>query len=108
MAMSTPSPKRTGRRPGTSDSRAVIAAAARSEFAAVGYERATVRAIAKAAKVDPALVVHFFGSKEKLFEEVTKLPDTVATAMGALADGPRKTVGRRLATVLVGALENPV
>lgn len=47
--------------------KAAILQAAREHFAAHGYERATVRAIAAAADFDPALVIRYFGSKEKLF-----------------------------------------
>jgi AcrR family transcriptional regulator len=98
---------RTGRRPGRSETREQIAAAARSLFAELGYERASFRRIAAAAGVDPALVVHFFGSKEELFRQVMVLPPAVAEALEQLADGPRETVGRRLAELIVGALENP-
>ncbi|MET8869210.1 TetR family transcriptional regulator [Nonomuraea sp. NPDC004580] len=51
--------------------------AARSLFADMGYERATIRAVAKAAGVDPALVMQYFGSKQELFQravEVTPAP----------------------------------
>ena len=65
---------RRGRRPGVSVSRATILAAARRYFAAVGYDRATIRAIARAAKVDPALVLHYFGTKETLFSEALVTP----------------------------------
>jgi AcrR family transcriptional regulator len=107
--MSTPSPtsKRSGRRPGTSDTREAIARAARDQFAEVGYDRATIRKIGAAAGVDPALVVHFYGSKEALFREVMALPAFVAEAMANLAEGDRATVGRRLAEVAVAALESP-
>jgi AcrR family transcriptional regulator len=104
---STPSRTRSGRRPGTSGSRDTIASAARSAFAESGYDRATIRAIAATAQVDPALVVHFFGSKEKLFLEVMTLPPGVSEAVAGLGDGPRETVGRRLAEVVVALLENP-
>jgi AcrR family transcriptional regulator len=105
MAMST-SPK-TGRRPGATQTRDAIAEAARAQFAEAGYERATIRAIAQAAGVDPALVVHFFGAKEDLFRSVTEMPAAISDALTALADGPRETVGRRLAELVVTALENP-
>src|SRR5262249_41420385 len=59
--------RRTGRRPGPADSREAILTAARREFGARGFDGATVRAIATAAGVDPALVMYFFGSKEQLF-----------------------------------------
>ena len=105
--MSSPAARRTGRRPGTTETREQIAAAARRLFAEVGYERATFRAIAAAAGVDPALVVHFFGSKEKLFREMMQLPPAVAEGLLHIADGPRKELGRRLATLIVMGLENP-
>src|SRR5262249_10260047 len=71
------------------------------------YERASFRKIASDAGVDPALVVHFFGSKDDLFREVMALPPAMADAIEHLADGPRDSVGRRLAELVVGALENP-
>lgn len=46
--------------------RARIRDAALLRFGADGFERATVRAIAKQAGVSPALVIHHFGSKERL------------------------------------------
>src|SRR5262245_17488491 len=105
--MSRTDTKRTGRRPGGSDTREQIAVAARSLFAELGYERTSFRKIAAAADVDPALVVHFYGSKEDLFRQVMALPPAIADGLARLADGPRETVGRQLAEVVVGALENP-
>ncbi len=52
-------PRRSGRRAGESGTREAILAAARAQFAARGYDGATIRAIAAAAAVDPALVHHF-------------------------------------------------
>ncbi|MCP2328287.1 AcrR family transcriptional regulator [Hamadaea flava] len=43
-----------------------ILAAARKSFAEVGYERTTIRSVAGAARVDPALVMQYFGAKEEL------------------------------------------
>jgi AcrR family transcriptional regulator len=105
--MSTPNAKKTGRRPGDSNSRDQIAGAARAQFAEVGYDRATIRGIAAAAGVDPALVIHFFGSKEALFSDVMALPGAVADALEGLAAGPRETIGRRLAELTVASLEDP-
>jgi AcrR family transcriptional regulator len=104
--MSSREKKRVGRRSGATETREQIAVAARSLFAELGYERASFRRIASAAGVDPALVVHFYGSKEALFLEVMTFPPYVA-AVEQLADGPRATVGRRLAELIVGALEDP-
>ena len=59
--------------------RAAILAAAREQFASGGYERATIRAIAAEAGIDPALVMRYFGNKEKLFAAAAefdlRLPD---------------------------------
>jgi len=63
-----------GRRPGESGTRAAILSAACAAFAEAGYDRATIRGIAAEAGVDPALVLHYFGSKEALFEDCLELP----------------------------------
>lgn len=64
--------------PGPRDERGVLAArivaAARVEFAEHGWAGTTIRAIARAADVDPALVYHYFGSKEKLLDAATNPP----------------------------------
>jgi AcrR family transcriptional regulator len=87
--------------------REAIAAAAREQFASVGFDRTTMRNVASAAGVDPALVVHYFGSKEQLYREVMALPPQVAAGLSALADGPREEIGLRLATLVVGAMAQP-
>lgn len=60
-------PRRRGRRPAGQDTRAQILEAAREQFAEHGYDKASGRAIARAAGVDPALVRHYFPSKSELF-----------------------------------------
>ena len=105
--MSSEGTKRSGRRPGPTTTREAIAAAARRQFAELGYDRATIRGIAGEAGVDAALVVRFHGSKDALFRDVMALPPAVAEAMERLAEGPRVTLGRRLAEVVVGLLEDP-
>lgn len=70
--------------------RSAILAAARERFAADGYERATIRAIAADAKIDPSMVMRYYGSKERLFAAAAefdlRLPD--------LAGLPRRRIGR--------------
>ena len=95
----SPKPTRAaGRRPGESGTRAAILAAARAAFADLGYDRATIRGIARAAAVDPALVLHYFGSKERLFEAALELPvrpaDVVARGAAAGSDQLGATVVR--------------
>jgi AcrR family transcriptional regulator len=87
---------RSGRRPGASDSRASILAAAQRLFAERGYDATSVRAVASQARVDPALVLHFFGSKAELFASSLHLP-LDPEEIEALAQGDRRTSGRRLA-----------
>ena len=65
---------RPGRRPGDSCTRDDILAAAREQFAERGFDRATIRGIAGAAGVDPALVLHYFGSKDELFGAALHVP----------------------------------
>jgi AcrR family transcriptional regulator len=64
-----------------------IAEAASRRFARHGYDRTTIRAVAADAHVDPALVLHYFGSKERLFARVSA-GDAAASASGVRNDGP--------------------
>lgn len=105
--MSSPDQRRTGRRGGRPQTRQAIAAAAQTQFAELGFDRATFRGIAAAAGVDPALVVHFYGNKKQLFREVMSLPPNLADAIARLAEGPRRSMGRRLAEAVLASLENP-
>jgi AcrR family transcriptional regulator len=66
-----------------------------------------MRSVAAAAGVDPALVVHYFGSKDGLFREVMTLPPQVAAGVSALAEGPVDEIGVRFATLVVGAFSQP-
>lgn len=87
---------RTGRRRGATGTREAILKSARACFARKGYRGATFRAVAAKARVDPKLVVHFFGSKAALFEASLELPFQPAELVAVLR-GDRKTLGRRLA-----------
>ena len=90
------SPRRRGRRPGGTDTRAELLAAARVEFAQRGYEGATVRLIAERAGVDPAMVNHWFGGKEALFSETLQLPVNPAEVMAAILPGDPERLGERI------------
>ncbi|MFE6825920.1 TetR family transcriptional regulator [Streptomyces sp. NPDC057690] len=74
--------------------RTAILDAARERFAADGYERATIRAIARDASIDPSMVMRYYGSKEGLFAAAVavdlKLPDLTVL--------PREEIGRALVT----------
>jgi AcrR family transcriptional regulator len=82
--------RRSGRRGGDSGTREAILAAARALFGDLGYDRATIRRIADDAGVDPALVHHFFGTKEGLFVAAMRLPvNPLEILDAALAPGAR-------------------
>jgi AcrR family transcriptional regulator len=87
---------RTGRRPGESGAREAILDAARAEFAANGYDRATIRAIARGAEVDPALVHHYFGSKEELFVAAIDAPLNPAEVIRSVLAENLEDAGERL------------
>jgi AcrR family transcriptional regulator len=87
---------RTGRRPGASGTREAILDAARRAFAELGYQRATIRGVADLAGVDPALVHHYFGTKQALFVAAVQLPvNPVEHLMAVLAEDPSQA-GRRM------------
>ncbi|WP_316772821.1 TetR/AcrR family transcriptional regulator [Streptomyces sasae] len=73
-------------------SRSAILAAARERFATDGYERATIRAIAKDAHIDPSMVMRYFGNKDGLFAAAVALD----LRMPDLSRSPRTEVGRAL------------
>ncbi|MYR60450.1 TetR family transcriptional regulator [Streptomyces sp. SID625] len=89
-APASPPPSASARR--SDATRAAILTAARARFAADGYERATIRAIAKDAKIDPSMVMRYYGNKESLFAAAVsvdlRLPDLSAL--------PRDQVGHAL------------
>lgn len=98
---------RTGRRPGDSGTRDAIQAAAREQFARQGYDRTSMRSVALAAGVDPTLVSHFFGSKQRLFAEVMQLPFDPSVVLPDILAGDRAGIGARLAGFLVTVLQSP-
>jgi AcrR family transcriptional regulator len=76
-----------GRRPGASDTRSEILAAARAEFSDRGYTAATVRRVAARAGVDPALVYHYFTDKASLFVASIQLPADPRTVQDQARQG---------------------
>ncbi|MGV9389915.1 TetR/AcrR family transcriptional regulator [Streptomyces olivaceus] len=102
--------RRRGRPPRTESAgtRDRILTTAREEFSERGYEKTSVRGIAKAAGVDPALVHHYFGTKEQVFAAAVEVAFAPALeAPGAIADGPLAGVGERLTRFILGVWENP-
>jgi AcrR family transcriptional regulator len=89
-------PRRAGRPAGSPPNREAILAAARQQFFARGYESATIRGIAAGAGVDPALVHHYFGSKDRLFVAALELPVTPAQIVADVLQGGVDGLGERL------------
>jgi AcrR family transcriptional regulator len=87
--------------------RDLILDAARRQFAEQGYEGATMRAIARDAGVDPALVSYYFGSKSSLFVESLRLPVNPADAIAAVLAEGTEGLGERLVTRFLQVWDNP-
>ncbi len=85
----------------STETKAVILAAARERFAESGFERATIRAIASDANIDPSMVMRYFGNKDQLFAAAAdfdlQMPD--------MSDVEREKVGARLVTHFVDRWE---
>ncbi|MEM6105116.1 TetR family transcriptional regulator [Mycobacterium sp. 050272] len=93
--------------PGPRDERGVLAAritaAARDEFAQHGWAGTTIRAVARGADVDPALVYHYFGSKEGLLDAATNPPQKFLENVATVWTTPVDRLGVALITFLLGA-----
>ena len=96
-----------GRRPGAPDTRAEVLAAARASFAEKGFRGTTIRAVAAAAGVDPALVHHYFGTKDDLFVAALQVSvdprEVLAPVVAAGPDG----AGERLLRTFLSVWDDP-
>jgi AcrR family transcriptional regulator len=98
---------RTGRRPGSSGTRDRVLRAARSQFARRGFEGTTIRGIAAAARVDPKLVLHYFESKDGVFNAAMEFPFDPAAAIPALLEPGLDGLGERLARFIIDVWDSP-
>jgi AcrR family transcriptional regulator len=93
--------------PGPRDERGVLAAritaAARDEFAKHGWAGTTIRAVARAADVDPALVYHYFGSKEGLLDAATNPPQKWLDNVAKVWTTPIERLGAALLELLLAS-----
>ncbi|WP_235689984.1 TetR/AcrR family transcriptional regulator [Mycolicibacterium gadium] len=93
--------------PGPRDERGVLSArilaAAREEFAHHGWAGTTIRAVARAADVDPALVYHYFGSKEALLDTSTNPPQRWLESVARTWTAPVGQLGEALLRLMLGA-----
>ncbi|HET6212219.1 MAG TPA: TetR family transcriptional regulator [Micromonosporaceae bacterium] len=99
--------RRTGRRPGNPDTREAILAAARQAFGERGFDGASIRTIATSAGVDPALVHHYFGTKEQLFLEIVQVPIDPREFLPGILAGSKDEVGVRLVRTFLGVWDSP-
>ncbi|MFI6241267.1 TetR family transcriptional regulator [Micromonospora sp. NPDC050795] len=99
--------RRTGRRPGNPGTREAILDAARTAFAERGYDAASIRGIAGTAQVDPALVHHYFGSKDQLFLAAMNFPVDPAQLVPRVLAGDRDGVGERMVRIFLGVWDSP-
>jgi AcrR family transcriptional regulator len=102
-----PLSRRPGRRPGGGDTRSQILEAAQSEFAAKGYDGTTIRAVGAAAGVDPALVHHYFGSKDDLFLAALQIPFDPRVVLPALLAPGVDGLGERMVETFLSIWEDP-
>ena len=93
--------------PGPRDERGVLAArivaATRDEFAEQGWAGTTLRAVARTADVDPALVYHYFGSKEGLLDAATNPPQKWLESVAEVWMTPIDELGTALITLLLAS-----
>ena len=97
---------RRGRRVAGGDTRADIVAAARTMFGDAGYTATTLRAVALKAGVDPALIVHHFGSKEALFRSAMRVSLDPAAIAAIIQSGEVGALGDRLCAYFLGLWED--
>jgi len=97
-----------GRRPGRTDTKAAIQAAALTLFSELGYEKVSLRAIARAADVDPALIHHYFENKADLFSRsVLDLQLDAEGMVRQILDGPADGIGERTVAAFIEAWNRP-
>lgn len=99
--------RRTGRRPGKPDTREAILASARTVFAGRGFDGASIRAIATDAGVDPALVHHYFGTKDQLFLAAMNSPVDPRELLPQVLAGHPDGIGERLVRTFLGVWDSP-
>jgi AcrR family transcriptional regulator len=85
-----------------------VLAAARECFAERGFEGSTIRAIAAAAGVDPALVHHYFGSKEDLFVAAVEAPVDPADLLPEVLAGGREALGENVLRLFLRVWDGPL
>lgn len=100
--------KRIGRRRGSPDTRESILEVARRLFSDKGFDATTVRAIASEAGVDPAMIHHYFRTKEELFRESLAIPFDPATEIPKIVADGVEHAGEHLIRTFVRVWDSPL
>ncbi len=95
------------RRASGSDGREAIVAAAAVAFAEEGYAAVSMRAVARSAGVDPALVSHYFNGKSALFAASMALPLDLDALLGGMLGEGLDGFGERLVRFFLGVWDDP-
>ena len=82
-------------------------AAARAVFAERGFDGATIRGIATAAGVDPALVHHYFGNKDKLFLAAVEAPADPGELLPQVLAAPQEELGASILRMFLRVWDGP-
>ncbi|MGN7798291.1 TetR/AcrR family transcriptional regulator [Leifsonia sp. 22587] len=99
-------PGRPRKERGAASARSAILRAAADEFAERGYEAASLRAVARRAGVDSALVHHYFDGKADLFAATLEVPLRPDRVFDVVLAGPRDRVGESLVRYILERLDD--
>jgi AcrR family transcriptional regulator len=100
-------PGRRGRRGGASESRGQILDAARRLFAEHGFDGTSLRQVARAAGVDPAMIHHFFKGKDELFALSVELPADPEQVLAGMADSDPSQRAEQIVRAVLRLWESP-
>ncbi len=96
-----------GRRAGAPDTKTEIVDAARAVFAQKGYDGTSLRAVARAAGVDPALIHHYFDGKQGLFLAALEVPFDPRPELARALRGPREEMGTQIVGLVLWLWDDP-
>jgi AcrR family transcriptional regulator len=98
-------PRRNGAAEG--GAREDIVRAARRAFAERGYDDVSLRAVARDAGVDPALIHHYFPDKAELFAATMAIPVRPDRIVAEILAGPHDAIGASIVRAIVTRFEDP-
>ncbi|RIJ70852.1 TetR/AcrR family transcriptional regulator [Nakamurella silvestris] len=98
--------RRTGRRSGNPQTREAILTAARALFAQKGFRATSIRSVAAEAGVDPALVHHYFGTKEQLFLAGVQVAVDIPTTVAGVLEAEQGRIGEALVRAILQAWDS--